>query len=54
MNDKKYYGWHDVCPYSKNGICAACDILKIRCDGEKYTMCEQYSIKEEKKREADL
>lgn len=36
----------DTCPYSKNGMCSACRVLKIKCEGEwyEYKHCTQYQI----------
>ena len=39
------------CKYSKNGICTACNILSISCDGEKWVNCEQRIITERKEKE---
>lgn len=33
-----------MCPYSKDGKCSACRVLRINCDGAKYWLCEQYII----------
>ena len=41
--------WQMVtCPYSKNGVCAACRILRIKCDGERFINCEQYIMTKKK------
>ena len=32
------------CPYCKNGVCTACKVLSISCDGRFYIYCEQYKI----------
>lgn len=34
----------DICPYSKNGVCNACRVLTINCDGERFALCTQYQI----------
>ena len=34
--------WFQKCPYSKDGVCAACHMLKITCDGDKFIRCQQY------------
>ena len=43
MNETELFN----CPYSVNGKCIACKILKINCDGERYVNCEQYRIAKE-------
>lgn len=45
-----------ICPYSNNGKCSACNILKIACDGDRFINCEQYlivSMKEAERRDKD-
>ena len=32
------------CPFSKCGRCTVCKVLSINCDGEKYSLCEQFRI----------
>ena len=32
------------CPYSKDGICTVCNILKIRCEEEpRFFLCYEYN-----------
>lgn len=47
------FEWLKKCPYSKDGKCTACNVLKITCDGDRFIQCQQYlntSAKEAKKR----
>lgn len=39
------------CKYMRNGICTACDILRVKCDGENWVNCEQRIIKDRKEKE---
>lgn len=34
----------EKCPYSQDGKCKACRILRINCEGEKFNLCAQYLI----------
>lgn len=33
-----------ICPYSRNGVCNACRVLMINCDGDRFRLCTQYQI----------
>lgn len=32
------------CPFLKCGMCTACNVLSIECDGLNYVFCEQFRI----------
>ena len=34
--------WLQKCPYSKDGKCTACNVLKVTCDGDRFIRCQQY------------
>lgn len=38
------------CKYMSNGICTACKILRVPCDGENWVNCEQKKITDEKEK----
>lgn len=45
--------WEKRCPYSVDGRCTACRILRINCEGKKYWRCEQYLAVSGKKKETE-
>ena len=34
----------EKCPYSQDGKCKACRILRINCEGKNFNQCAQYLI----------
>ena len=41
----------DKCPYSKDGRCMACNVMRIHCDGFWFVNCEQFLITKGKEKD---